>query len=76
MIIKAPVDRRDIDLPCFALAGVQDAQPRHEAQLDRLLGQREGARNNRLARDDRGENDQEDDRKAQLRQAASGRTDP
>ena len=43
---------------------MQNAQARHEAQLNGLLGQRECTRNHGLAGDNRGQNRQYDDRRA------------
>ena len=54
-----------IDLPFFAFRRPADLHPRHEAELDRLLRQREGAGDDRLARDhgcDRGHPDHRQER--------------
>ena len=61
--IQAPVDEGHVDLADVAHAGVHDAQPRQDAELDGLLGDREGGRDERLRRDDgrgRGEQEQRD----------------
>ena len=46
-------------------AGVGDAKARDEAQLDRLLGNRECTRNDRLAGDDRCHGREDNQRQAQ-----------
>ncbi len=50
---QEPVDRRQVDLADLFVGGVADLQPRQEAELDRLLGHREGARDHRLRGDHR-----------------------
>ena len=60
---QRPVDRRDIDLPGGGFAGVGDPQAGDEAQLDCLLSDREGARNDRLAGNDRGCGGEQHERK-------------
>ena len=43
-----------------------DPEPRHEAELDRLLGHRESARDHRLAGDDGGRGSEQHERQPQL----------
>ena len=62
---QRPIDRGDVDLPRGMFAGVGDVEPRDEAQLDRLLGNRESARNHGLAGDDRRHRREQDKRQAQ-----------
>ena len=52
---QQPVDRRQVDLPGIIGRGLADAQARQQPELDRLLGQRIGAGDHRLAGDDRRE---------------------
>ena len=57
-----PVDPRHVDLPDRLGRGVRDPQPRQVAELDRLVGDREGAGDDRLRRDDGGRGGEEDQR--------------
>ena len=63
---QQPVHQRDVDLPHRRCTGVLDAQPRHEAELDRLLRHREGAGDHRLAGDDRRHRGQDHQRQLQV----------
>jgi KUP system potassium uptake protein len=51
---QRPVDRRDVDLAELGRRGVDDRHARQEAQVLRLHGDREDARDQRLRGDDRG----------------------
>ncbi len=53
--VQPPVDPRQIDLPDLPLGGVLDHQARAVAELDRLTGQRIGARDHRLGGDHGGQ---------------------
>ena len=55
-----PVDERDVDLAGFLLGGVQHAHARQQPELDRLLGERERARDDGLRGDHRSERGEHD----------------
>ena len=69
-----PVDDRDVDLAALAGRGVADAQARQIAQTNRLLRQREGARDHRLRGDDRGRRGEHHQRRPQPVRAPAGKT--
>ncbi|KAG5730162.1 hypothetical protein E4T56_gene17088, partial [Termitomyces sp. T112] len=60
-----PVDAGHIDLSDLMGRGLTDDKARHQAQSDRLLGQRIGAGDDGLAGDDRGHRGQHHQRRAQ-----------
>ncbi len=59
---QRPVDEGYVDLPRRLGAGVDDLETRQEAQLHRLLRDREGARDHRLARDHGGHRGEDHER--------------
>ena len=59
---EPPVHERHVDLTRLVLRRVQDAQARQVAELDRLLGDRERRRDERLRRDHRRAGGQADER--------------
>ena len=59
---QQPVDPRDVDLPDLGRRGVADRHARQVAELDRLPGEREHARDHRLRGDDGGERGEHDQR--------------
>ena len=63
---QRPVDHRDIDLPVVFIAGVADGQAWNEAQLDRLVGDGERARNHRLTGNEGGGRGQQHQRQTQI----------
>ena len=56
------VHARDEDLAFLGVGGVDDLEPRQKTELDRLAGERIGAGDHRLARDDGGGGRQDDQR--------------
>ena len=60
------VDARDVDLPVLRRRGVADLEARQQAELDRLLGERIGAGDHRLA-GDHGRGGREHDHRQQQR---------
>ncbi len=71
----ARVHARDVDLPGMRRRGVQDREPRQQAELDRLVRQRIGAGDHGLARDHGRGGRQHDHRQQQHARARAGRTD-
>ena len=59
---KQEVHLRNVDLAHFVRGGVLDVEPREVSELDGLPRQREGARDERLRRDDRGGGGDRDER--------------
>jgi hypothetical protein len=50
---QEPIDDRNVDLPLHLAGGVKHAHAGQKAELDRLLGQRIGTRDDGLGGDDR-----------------------
>ena len=59
-----PIDRRNVDLAERLFTGVDDAQARHQTQLNGLLDHRESTGDQGLAGDDGGERGEDHERKA------------
>ena len=59
---ERPVDERDIDLADLAAFGMNDVHARQKAEMDRLLGQRIGAGDDRLG-GDHGRDRRQDDKR-------------
>ena len=71
---QPPVHLRDVDLSPLGVGGVLDGDPGAVAQLNRLLGQREGAGDERLAGDDGGRGGDDHHRVQHARGAPGRRT--
>ena len=72
---QQPVDQRHIDLADRVAGGVLDVHARQEAELDRLLGQRKHARDDRLRGDHGGERREARPAGSAPSPARAGRTD-